>query len=79
MGKEMEGGNRQRRQQAKEARERGNLPSAEGVTLGASKQRSRVDDASHEREIDRQRQGKPGELTENTPEAKPRSRDDADR
>jgi hypothetical protein len=40
--KEMEGGNRQRRQRAREARERGKLPSEVGVTTGASKQRHRV-------------------------------------
>lgn len=38
MGKEMEGDNRQRRQRAKEARDAGSSASAEGVTLGASKQ-----------------------------------------
>lgn len=39
MGKQMEGDNVERRRRAKDARERGELPSAEGVTTGASKQR----------------------------------------
>lgn len=38
----MEGGNRQRRQRAREARERGKRPSELGLTVGASKQRHRV-------------------------------------
>ena len=38
MGKEMEGGNLQRRKRAKEARDEGESPSQTGVTLGASKQ-----------------------------------------
>lgn len=38
MGKQMEGGNEQRRKRAREAREAGSSASKEGVTLGASKQ-----------------------------------------
>ena len=38
MGKQMEGDNVERRKRAKEAREEGKDPSAEMVTLGASKQ-----------------------------------------
>lgn len=37
--KEMEGGNIQRRQRARQAREQGKAPSEAQVTLGASKQR----------------------------------------
>lgn len=39
MGKQMEGDNRQRRERAKDARDEGEVPSAEGVTTGASGQR----------------------------------------
>ncbi|HEX3541374.1 MAG TPA: alpha/beta hydrolase, partial [Acidimicrobiales bacterium] len=39
MGKQMEGDNVERRRRAKEARDAGELPSAAGVTTGASKQR----------------------------------------
>ena len=38
-GKKMEGNEQQRRRAAREARKRGNDPSAEGTTMGASKQR----------------------------------------
>ena len=39
MGKQMEGDNKQRRKAAREAREEGGTPSAQGATTGASKQR----------------------------------------
>lgn len=38
MGKQMEGDNQQRRRRARDARNDGRSPSAEGVTTGASKQ-----------------------------------------
>jgi pterin-4a-carbinolamine dehydratase/uncharacterized protein (DUF2267 family) len=41
-GKQMEGDNQRRRTRAMRAREEGRAPSAEGTTLGASKQRERV-------------------------------------
>jgi hypothetical protein len=76
MGKQMEGDNRERRKMAKEAREQGKSPSEIGATLGSSKQRTEADrSASHQEKLDLQRQGKQEQLTENTPEAKPRSRD----
>jgi hypothetical protein len=76
MGKQMEGDNRERRKMAKEAREQGKKPSEIGATLGASKQRAEADDdATHQAKIDQQREGKHQTLTENTPEAKPGSRD----
>lgn len=42
MGKQMEGDNRQRRQNARAAREAGSSPSAHGMTTGASKQRTHL-------------------------------------
>lgn len=76
MGKQMEGDNRQRRKVAKEAREAGKKPSEVGATLGASKQRAEADeDATHQERLDQKREGKERVLTENTPEARPGSRD----
>lgn len=76
MGKEMEGGNRERRKLAKEARDEGKKPSEVGATLGASKQRTEAPhNASHQKRLDQVREGKQPTLTENTPEAKPGSRD----
>lgn len=42
MGKQMEGDNRQRRQNARAAREAGSSPSAHGMTTGGSKQRTHL-------------------------------------
>jgi len=42
MRKQMEGDNRQRRQRSRDARARGQAPSEEEVTTGASKQREHV-------------------------------------
>jgi hypothetical protein len=76
MAKQMEGDNKERRKLAKEARDRGKLPSEIGGTLGASKQRAEASDgASHQNKIDLKRQGKQGTLTENSPEARPGNRD----
>jgi hypothetical protein len=76
MAKEMEGGNRQRREKAKEARERGESASEAGVSFGASKQRSETNqNDEHAREVDHMRRGKRDQtLTENTPDARPGSR-----
>jgi hypothetical protein len=76
MGKQMEGDNRERRRLAKAAREEGKKPSEVGATLGASKQRAEADDdMSHQQRIDMIHEGKHNVISENTPEAKPRSRD----
>jgi hypothetical protein len=75
--KEMEGGNRQRRQKAREAREHGELPSEAGVTTGASKQRHRVRQGEeHEDRLLAKRQGKQAMLqgSRARPQPKPRSR-----
>lgn len=44
MGKQMEGDNRQRRQNARAARAAGSKPSAHGMTTGASRQRTHLSD-----------------------------------
>jgi hypothetical protein len=75
-GKQMEGDNKERRKMAKEARDEGSKPSEVGATLGASKQRTKADaDATHQEKLDLKRQGKHDVIRENTPEAKPGSRD----
>lgn len=59
MGKQMEGDNAERRRRAKDARDRGELPSAEGVTTGASKQRRHLSrQADHEERISAKVAGK---------------------
>lgn len=75
VSKEMEGGNRQRRQLAREAREHDKLPSEVGVTTGASKQRLRMRQGKeHQEKLRMTRQGKQKTTRANVPEAKPRSR-----
>ncbi|HEX5520313.1 MAG TPA: hypothetical protein VFX29_01405 [Longimicrobiaceae bacterium] len=75
-GKQMEGDNRQRRDAAKEAREAGKKPSEIGATLGASKQRAHADtDMTHQQRLDLKREGKQDVIEQNTPEARPGSRD----
>jgi hypothetical protein len=52
VGKQMEGDNRQRRERAKDAREQGSAPSAEGVTTGASvQQRHLAGNTDHEEKM----------------------------
>jgi hypothetical protein len=76
MGKQMEGNNEQRRKAAKEARDEGKSPSEIGATQGASKQRTAASGSkSHQQKVDLQRQGKQDVIRENTPEARPGSRD----
>lgn len=71
-GKQMEGDNRQRREKAKEARERGNAPSEEGATTGGSKQRQHVGEKEgHREKIETIREGKQDVIRENTPEPRP--------
>lgn len=77
VSKEMEGGNRQRRQRAREAREHGKLPSEVGLTRGASKQRLKLRQGEeHEDRLLMLRQGKQTMLHGNRPrpQPKPRSR-----
>ncbi|HSJ23339.1 MAG TPA: hypothetical protein VK929_01560 [Longimicrobiales bacterium] len=76
MGKQMEGDNRQRRKAAKEARDEGKSPSEIGATQGASKQRTEASESkTHQQKLDLKRQGKQDVIRENTPEARPGSRD----
>jgi hypothetical protein len=71
-GKQMEGDNRERRKKAKEARDEGRLPSEDGATAGASKQREHVgDDVDHREKIETIRKGKQDVIQQNTPEPKP--------
>jgi hypothetical protein len=75
-GKQMEGDNKERRKQAKQARDADTSPSATGATKGASGQRNKADrNMSHQEKIDLQREGKHDVISENTPEARPGSRD----
>jgi hypothetical protein len=55
----MEGDNEERRARASQARAKGKLPSEEGVTLGASKQRREAGaDASHQEKMETRGKGK---------------------
>lgn len=75
-GKSMEGSPEQKRQAAREAREEGRSPSEVGRTTGASQQRTEASEGmTHQQRLDLQREGKPDVITENTPEARPGSRD----
>jgi hypothetical protein len=74
--KQTEGDNRQRRAAAREAREHGKDPSEVGATTGASKQRTEADEnATHQERLDLKREGKQKVIRQNTPEARPGSRD----
>ena len=74
--KEMEGDNRQRRAAAREAREQGKTASEAGATLGSSKQHARASGSeTHQEKIDLKREGKQRPISQNTPEARPGSRD----
>ncbi|HSK18757.1 MAG TPA: hypothetical protein VK912_06435 [Longimicrobiales bacterium] len=75
-GKQMEGDNKQRRAAAREAREHGSKASEVGATTGSSKQRTEADEnATHQERIDLKREGKQKVISQNTPEARPGSRD----
>jgi hypothetical protein len=75
-GKSMEGSPEQKRQAAKEARAEGRQPSEVGATTGASHQRTEASPGmSHQERLDLKREGKPDQITEETPEARPGSRD----
>jgi hypothetical protein len=75
-GKQMEGNEEQRRAAAKDARDEGKKASEIGASTGSSQQRAKAaDNASHQEKIDQKRQGKQDVIRENTPEARPGSRD----
>jgi hypothetical protein len=68
MGKQMEGDNKQRRAAAREAREAGRTPSAEGLTTGASKQRTHVGgDADHEERLETIQRGEAKQAGKDVP------------
>lgn len=74
--KKMEGDEDERRRLARAAREKGKKPSEVGATLGASKQPTKAKKKmSHQQRVDLKREGKQEQLTENTPKARPGSRD----
>lgn len=76
-GKQMEGDNTERRKLAKAARDAGKKPSEVGATLGASKQPNKADaDMTHQQRLDLLREGKHNVIANNTPKARPGSRDD---
>lgn len=67
-GKQMEGDNEQRRNEARKARRAGKNPSEVGETLGASKQTRQVrSKASHQEAMDSQHEGKPSPGTSGKP------------
>lgn len=75
-GKQMEGSEEQKQAAAKEAREAGKKPSAVGATTGASQQPTEASgNMSHQEKIDLKREGKPDTIQQNTPEARPGTRD----
>jgi hypothetical protein len=75
-GKQMEGDNAERRKTAQQARDEGKAASEVGGSQGASQQRAKADgDASHQEKIDQKREGKHDVIQQNTPEARPGSRD----
>ena len=70
--KKMEGNEQQRRKKAREARERGNAPSEEGATTGASKQHQHAGGREEYRDkIEQIREGKQDVIQQNTPEPRP--------
>jgi hypothetical protein len=75
-GKKMEGSEEQKRQAARDARAEEKSVSEIGATTGGSQQRTEAKGSmSHQERLDLKREGKPDQLTEETPEARPGSRD----
>ena len=75
-GKQMEGNEEQKRQAARDAREEGKSASEVGATTGGSQQRTEAKgNMSHQERLDLKREGKPDQLNEETPTARPGSRD----
>jgi hypothetical protein len=76
-GKKMEGNEEQRRKKAREAKRAGRLPSEQGATQGASKQRKHLPrDEDHVEKLESIRQGKQPVIGHDvsTPHPRPRSR-----
>lgn len=76
-GEQMDGDNEERRALATAARDAGKQASEIGASTGASQQRAEADpEMTHQQRLDLEREGKHNVLSANTPEARPRSRDD---
>ena len=68
MGKQMEGDNKQRRKNAREARDAGTEPSRHGLTTGASKQRTRVGSSeSHDERLTTVQRGEAKQAGDDVP------------
>jgi hypothetical protein len=75
-GKKMDGNEEQTRQAARDAREEGKSASEVGASTGGSQQRVEAKgNLSHQERLDLKREGKPDQLEQETPEARPGSRD----
>jgi hypothetical protein len=75
-GKQMEGDNKQRRAAAKQARDEGKSASEVGASTGSTQQRTNADNnMTHQEKLDLKREGKQKVISQNTPEARPGSRD----
>jgi hypothetical protein len=75
-GKQMEGDNKERRAAAKRARDEGKSASEVGASKGSSQQRTKApENMTHQEKLDLKREGKHKVIRENTPEARPGSRD----
>jgi hypothetical protein len=75
-GKQMEGDNKERRGAAKQARDEGKSASEVGASTGSSQQRTKAPGTmTHQEKLDLKREGKHKVIRENTPEARPGSRD----
>lgn len=75
-GKQMEGDNEQRRNQARQARRAGKKPSEIRATLGGSKQRTEAQHGmTHQQRLDLKREGKQDTIEQKTPQASPGARD----
>jgi hypothetical protein len=75
-GKKMEGSEEQKRQAARDARDEGRSAGDIGATTGGSQQRTEARGGmSHQERLDLKREGKPDQITEETPAARPGSRD----
>lgn len=74
--KQMGGDEEQRRQAARDARREGKSASEVGASTGSEKQRAEAKPGdTHQERIDLKRQGKQDVIAQNTPEARPGSRD----
>ena len=78
-GKQMEGDDRERRENAKEARAEGQKPSEVGATLGASQQPTQATGGeSHQEKLDLKSEGKQESERQDRNLARPHDKDDGD-